>query len=1249
MKILSLRFKNINSLKGEWKIDFTRQPFRDTGLFAITGPTGAGKTTILDAICLALYHQTPRLSTISKSSNELMTRGTAESLAEVEFEVKGVGYRAFWSQRRSRGKVDGNLQDAQVELAKLTDDGDEILASQVKRKNELVDGITGLNFARFTKSMMLSQGQFAAFLNADAGDRADLLEELTGTEIYGLISEQVYEKFSLSKQHLTNLKARAEGVELKSEQELQTLTEQQLAIEQELTELEHKVQQAQDCHNWLQQLIQLHERAANLEQALSKAQAAREQNKPELDKLARAEPAARLNGYFQPLCQLTQRLEQDKAQHLQLQEQGQQLQAELLRQQEVISGAQTRQTDAKAVLQQMRTLVDDKLAPLDEQFRNLAERQQELSQSQSHEQELLQAAKTELTDKQQGITNLKTSAQQLRAQLDAYPHGDLIEANISGWQHQLQQLAGTGKELEQLNRQLADRQNALQTLPERFNELQRQQQQAELTLTSANQASVPLTDVMSRALGEFDEAGLTRELGRLQQRQPLLIKMQAPIKDYRQLLAEDDRLQQTLTGSAAEVARWQREREQLRQDFKQQSAHLEDVNKLIEQEQKIANLSQLRASLELDQACPLCGSTQHPLVDDYQALDVNETDLRRQQLQQQVNEIMVQGKALARMIEQRQLQDQTSLERRNDIQKEMQQAVSDFEQLKQQLIALGDNCEYQLDRPELVEAALCESDTQLASLNERLSEFRQAQAQWQQRQQELVRLQTSLREVEHNRAQLLSEQEFVQQGIAELDARASQLSNQNQQQSDALSNTLSSVGLSLPAAAEITAWADKLTAEQANWKRVTAELVENEKQLLAEERALPQLEKQAAQLEESAAQKVAALAKVGAEIQANRDERLGLAGEQTQSELIGGKQLLVDTATAELDSAKNAADELSRNLASTQGQQQTLSGNIQQLEAEQAELSHNWQQKLADSEFADEADFTAALLDDIETDRLIALRKQIETSVETAQTETRVVQEQLQQLLQKGEQQGYLDSEQRTEQEYLAELSQKLTEAKSSRDEGRMRLGEVKAIIAEDGRRREGQQQLFTQIEAATAEYEDWDALNGLIGARDGKKFRVFAQGLTLDHLVALANRQLTRLHGRYELKRKSAGVLELEVLDTWQGDASRDTRTLSGGESFLVSLALALALSDLVSHKTSIDSLFLDEGFGTLDADTLDMALDALDNLNASGKMIGVISHVEAMKERIPVQIKVRKMTGLGYSQLDPRFKVTAVEESLV
>jgi len=181
-------------------------------------------------------------------------------------------------------------------------------------------------------------------------------------------------------------------------------------------------------------------------------------------------------------------------------------------------------------------------------------------------------------------------------------------------------------------------------------------------------------------------------------------------------------------------------------------------------------------------------------------------------------------------------------------------------------------------------------------------------------------------------------------------------------------------------------------------------------------------------------------------------------------------------------------------------------------------------------------------------------------------------------------------------------------------------------------------------LEQIAAQRRDADVLmrlNDLIGSAKGDRYRRFAQGLTLDCLVQLANRHLLRLQGRYLLQRRTGTELELDVLDTWQADTVRDTRTLSGGESFLTSLALALGLSDLASSRTSIDSLFLDEGFGTLDSQTLDTALAALDLLNADGKMIGVISHVDALKERIPAQIRVRKGAGSGWSTLDRQWQV--------
>ncbi len=191
MKLRRLTFKNLNSLAGTWSVNFDDPGFSG-GLFAITGPTGAGKTTLLDALCLALFRRTPRLGLVTASANEIMTRGTKECFAEATFSVDGADYTAYWSQKKTSGRGGAEkLQPPKCRFSRLAP-VEAVLAEKADAMDRAVESVCRLDFERFTRTVVLPQGGFAAFLRADPKSRARLLEELTGAGLYRAISRQVY-------------------------------------------------------------------------------------------------------------------------------------------------------------------------------------------------------------------------------------------------------------------------------------------------------------------------------------------------------------------------------------------------------------------------------------------------------------------------------------------------------------------------------------------------------------------------------------------------------------------------------------------------------------------------------------------------------------------------------------------------------------------------------------------------------------------------------------------------------------------------------------------------------------------------------------------------------------------------------------------------------------------------------------------------------------------------------------------------
>ena len=297
MKILELRFRNLNSLVGEWRIDFSNPAYEDSGIFAITGPTGSGKTTILDAICLALYGQTPRLGKISAGSNEIMSRHTAECFAEVVFESSKGQFRCHWSQKRARKQPDGKLQSPQHEISEFI--SGEVLESKLKDVAEMVHECTGMEFSQFTRSILLAQGGFAAFLNAAPGDRSPILEQITGTEIYSNISRKVHERAASEKARVALFQDEIDRIRIRSPEELEAMDLEKVELKEKSRTLQEIIGEKDQVITRLKRSSELELDLKHLEQENHELFERKEGSKASLELLARARIARR----FDPDCQ----------------------------------------------------------------------------------------------------------------------------------------------------------------------------------------------------------------------------------------------------------------------------------------------------------------------------------------------------------------------------------------------------------------------------------------------------------------------------------------------------------------------------------------------------------------------------------------------------------------------------------------------------------------------------------------------------------------------------------------------------------------------------------------------------------------------------------------------------------------------------------------------------------------------------------------------------------------------------------
>ncbi|WP_321437037.1 AAA family ATPase [uncultured Bacteroides sp.] len=312
MKILAIRGRNLASLEGDFEIDFTKEPLRSAGIFAITGSTGSGKSTLLDALCLALFDTTPRLSGVSSNSNiqdnkndtitlkdsrNILRRGAVEGMAEVDFvSLSGDHYRSTWSVGRAGSKFSGRLRNVAITLLNLTTNVQE-QGTKTELMKQIVS-LIGLTFDQFTRSVLLAQGDFATFLKAKQGEKAELLEKLTGTDIYSRISQSIYLKNKLAEGELNTLKDQIKGIELLTDEQLEALelerkqiTDGSVSVKKDSEELNLKI-------GWIKQEQELKREVALAETQLTEAKTAIDGAKPRYEYVARVDEVQEIRDVY---------------------------------------------------------------------------------------------------------------------------------------------------------------------------------------------------------------------------------------------------------------------------------------------------------------------------------------------------------------------------------------------------------------------------------------------------------------------------------------------------------------------------------------------------------------------------------------------------------------------------------------------------------------------------------------------------------------------------------------------------------------------------------------------------------------------------------------------------------------------------------------------------------------------------------------------------------------------------------------
>lgn len=1127
MKLIKLEIQNLASLDriGGETINFEDGALGDSTIFSIVGPTGSGKSTILDAICLALYNRAPRyprkkgdrnqnievfgnLSSEEKcrlaptDSRNILTRGKKEGYSKLTFLANnGTLYRAEWYVRMKTKK----FEDPTLSLYKI-DVNNGVPTEDVDDWNRL-PLIIGLDYEQFLRTVLIAQGSFANFLTAKENERYELLEKLIGCEeLYTNIAKEIKQKKdeAVKAYDLIVANFTAQEKDLIPEEDLCSVKERINELEKLDKQIKEELQKITEALAWYTTFEKHQQNIVKFEQAFNEAQS-------QIDAFAEQTYRLSLHDATIPAVALLKDIKTSETNITSLEKTLTELESDILNKENEIK----RKEDVE-----LKLLINNAQKASEE----LEIQKPHINKARQIKTEL-EALQTTINDKAKAKTeaeNAKVKAE--KAVTDNRKNIEVAEAVLNKSKDSLIDLQQRTMEEERLLSQKAE--DATSSYEEENKKLE-----------CCDAAKLQDAQKMAeRNLNDLNSA----------------IRIQALLKAKRTEHDKNVCQQKVLTDRNAVIS------EQLK------NYRIEELNKELELLLKSytlmtsENWTLHRANLSEGEACPLCGATHHPYSDKDTILPIID-DMNT----------LIDGKRA----------------QINDQQIEKQQLTKEQSRNKGLLDGIG----------KTIEALRSE----ILSLSDEWKEIACAHNDWQEAEDMLRSLKPEI-------------DKKVKDSDAELKAYNKQVTlvDKLRKQMDAAEKAKQGY---IKTASEKIQTAEKRITEANTLLETEKGKTENLKAQLSDKVAgLSSATTALAEAQQIVEKK---LFDFKTEIGDKDPDEFENALNSTKTKADG----LVKAKTEAISRLREQLNEVKGSVAATRTQKEKEHNSVNKRKAELSVWLTGYNTVHAEN-ILTEASIAQLLYSTENWEQIRGIQKQLRDVFTSAETTLRN-----ENLAMNEHQQKKPDMQKETLLEKKAELE----------NVSNQELIDTKARLQRHNTAKELMGCMFAQKQEAEVAKHEWEEIADAIGG-DGKTLRKIAQCYTLRFLIEHANVEIRKFNSRYELQQVK-NSLGIRVVDHDRADDVRDTTSLSGGETFIVSLGLALGLSSLSSRNISFENLFIDEGFGTLDPDTLATVIDSLAMLQSSqGKKVGVISHTDTMSERITTQIRIIKDGNSGSSHIE-------------